>query len=287
MSGLPRFVKQALMPAFHYAQRLRFWGMVIRDTRPVDGPSRAILRKSILAAPLTAFGRFGGWENPQILGDARLAVKGYGTFDCRERMDDLFHILPQAQPGVRATIEKYLKPGMTFVDAGANIGFFTIVGAKLAGADGHVICVEMIPETAAILRRHIDINQLTNVTVVEKALSDHAGGQVTAHLPVDHVGQASLIGESVSGITTREITVPTTTLDEITADFDTIDLMKIDLEGAESLALAGAQTMLGKVKRVIFEARPDDPGVDATVAALKAAGFSIRPIDKYNQLAHR
>ena len=79
----------------------------------------------------------------------------------------------------------------------------------------------------------------------------------------------------------------TTTLDAITAGLERIDLMKIDLEGAEAMALEGAQAMLQRTRRVIFEARPDDTGVSATVNALRGAGFAITPIDKYNQLAER
>ena len=280
-------IKTLLKPPYFYFQRLRFWAMVARDTEPVDESARAVLRKSMLAAPVTALRNLGQWENPRLLGDARLRVKGYGLFDCRAETDDLFHVLPQAQPGVRGAIERYLAPGDIFVDAGANIGFFTVTGANVVGAQGKVIAVEMIPETAAILRNHIAINRLENVTVVEQALSATAGEEIVAHLPLDHAGQATLLSETLHGAKTCEIRVTTTTLDAITAQHARIDLMKIDLEGAEALALQGAQDMLRRTKRVIFEARPDDKGVSATVEALKAAGFAISRIDKYNQLAER
>lgn len=280
-------IKTLLKPPYFYLQRLRFWGMVARDTEAVDDAGRAALRKSMLAAPLTALRNLCKWENPRLLADARLRVKGYGLFDCRAEMDDLFHVLPQAQPGVRGAIERYLSPGDTFVDAGANIGFFTVVGANIVGPQGKVIAVEMIDETAAILRTHVAINGLANVTVVEQALSQRAGEEIVAHLPVDHVGQATLLAETLHGARTREIRVTTTTLDMITQGLERIDLMKIDLEGAEAMALEGAQDMLQRTRRVIFEARPDDKGVSATVDALRAAGFAITPIDKYNQLAER
>lgn len=280
-------IKTLLKPPYFYLQRLRFWGMVARDTKAIDEQGKRALKKSMRAAPITALRNLTKWENPRLLEDARLRVKGYGLFDCRAEMDDLFHVLPQAQPGVRGAIEQYLSPGDIFVDAGANIGFFTVVGANIVGPPGKVIAVEMIDETAAILRKHIEMNELANVTVVEQALSQSAGEEIIAHLPVDHVGQATLLAETLHGAKTREIRVTTTTLDAITQGIEQIDLMKIDLEGAEAMALAGAQDMLQRTRRVIFEARPDDQGVSATVDALKAAGFSIKPIDKYNQLAER
>ena len=273
---------------YFYLQRMRFWGMVARDTEALDPAGRAVLRRSMLAAPVTSLANLGQWENPRLLGDARLRVKGYGLFDCRAAMDDLFHVLPQAQPGVRNAIERHLVPGDTFIDAGANIGFFTVAGARIVGPAGRVIAVEMIPDTAEILRTHCAINALSNVTVVEQALSDRAGDEVVAHLPLDHVGQATLLPETIhSAGQTREIRVTTTTLDDLTAAIDRIDLIKIDLEGAESLALAGARQSLTRTRRVIFEARPGDQGVCGTVEALRTAGFAIRPIDRYNQLAER
>lgn len=280
-------IKTLLKPPYFYLQRLRFWAMVARDTQAVDAPGRAALCRSMLAAPFTALRNLGRWENPRLLADARLRVRGYGLFDCRAEMDDLFHVLPQAQPGVRRAIERYLQPGGTFVDAGANIGFFTVTGANIVGPAGRVIAVEMIDETAAILRNHVAMNGLHNVTVVEQALAARSGEEVVAHLPLDHVGQATLLAETLHGAKTREVRVTTTTLDALTQDIERIDLMKIDLEGAEAMALEGAQKMLQRTRRVIFEARPDDKGVSATVDALRAAGFAITPIDKYNQLAER
>lgn len=288
LAGAKTVAKAILRRPYFYIQRLRFWGMVARDTEPLDAAGRAVLWKSMLAAPLTALANLGRWENPRLLGNARLRVKGYGLFDCRAEMDDLFHVLPQAQPGVRGAIERYLSPGDIFVDAGANIGFFTVAGARIVGPGGRVLAIEMIPETAEILRTHCAINALPNVTVVEKALSDRAGDEVVAHLPLAHVGQATLLPETLhGGERIREIIVQTTTLDAVTTGFEQIDLLKIDLEGAEAVALAGAKQALARTRRVIFEARPGDEGVCVTVEALKAAGFAIRPIDRYNQLAER
>lgn len=280
-------IKTLLRSPYFYLQRLRFWQMVARDTEAVDEAGRKVLRKSMFAAPFTALRNLGKWENPRLLGDARLRVKDYGLFDCRAETDDLFHVLPEAQPGVRRAIEKYLSPGDTFVDAGANIGFFTVVGANIVGPRGKVIAVEMIPETAQALRAHIAMNHLENVTVIEQALADTSGEEIIAHLPSDHVGQATLLSETLRGSSTREIRVTTTTLDFIIGDSKKIDLMKIDLEGAEALALKGGESMLALTKRVVFEARPQDKGARATVEALKAAGFEISQIDKYNKLAER
>lgn len=284
---LPPPLRALAMAGFHYAQRLRFWRMVMKHVRPADAESRKVLRRSLRRAPFTAFGRFDRWENPQLLGAATLDVIGYGRFTCRPRMDDLFHVLPQAQPGVRKAIEDHLKPGMTFIDAGANIGFFTILGARLVGPEGRVIAVEMMPDTAAILRHHIALNGLTNVTVVEQALSARAGEEVLAHVPRDHAGQASIVAESFRDYAVDEVRVLTTTLDAITQGIERIDFMKVDLEGAEALAFDGARAMLARTDAVIFESRPDDPASVGATDRIRAAGFTPQLLDGYNTLAKR
>lgn len=275
------------MAGFHYVHRLRLWRMVLREVRPVDPASQRALRASLRRAPLTAFGRFDRWENPQLLAPATLEVKGYGRFACRPRMDDLFHILPQAQPGVRRAIEARLKPGMTFIDAGANIGFFTILGARLVGPDGRAIAVEMIPQAAAILRHHVEINGLSNVTVVQQALSSRGGEEIVAHVPRDHAGQATIVAAQIRDYAMDEVRVATTTLDEIARDCARIDFMKVDLEGAEAMAFEGARAMLARTAALVFETRPDDADSGRAAELVRAAGFTLTAIDRYNTLATR
>jgi FkbM family methyltransferase len=284
---MPAIIKTLLRPPYFYLQRLRLWAMIALHTKPIDAAARSALFRSLIAAPFTALRNLGQWENPRLLENARLKVAPYGLFYCRAGTDDLFHVLPDAQPGVLGAIEKHLAAGDTFIDAGANIGFFTVVGAKMVGRQGKVIAVEMIPETVQRLCWHISINELDNVTVIDQALSDKAGEEITALLPTAHNGQATLVPEALDGEPAVEICVTTTTLDAITDGIERIDLIKIDLEGGELLALKGASLTLGRTRRVIFEARPGDKRVSEAVNLLKSAGFRITPIDKYNRLAER
>ncbi len=87
---------------------------------------------------------------------------------------------------------QYLKPGDIFYDIGANVGFFTVVAAKLVGASGKVYAFEPEAVNAATLRHNAQINKFAHVTAIEKAvsrttgqaellLSDYCGGHTSSN----------------------------------------------------------------------------------------------------------
>ena len=74
------------------------------------------------------------------------------------------------EPAVQAAIQKHLSPGMTFYDLGANIGFFSLMAARLVGPGGCVISFEADPEIAARLRENLAYNKFTHASAEEKAV---------------------------------------------------------------------------------------------------------------------
>lgn len=82
------------------------------------------------------------------------------------------YLLGTADHQEQMWLADHLKPGQTFYDIGANIGFFTLVGAKLVGARGAVVAFEPLPENVRQLERNVAINQLGNVRVVAAAVAD-------------------------------------------------------------------------------------------------------------------
>jgi Met-10+ like-protein len=72
------------------------------------------------------------------------------------------------EPEVQAVLEKYLHSGMTFYDVGANIGFFSLLAARLVGEQGSVVAFEADPEIASRLRENISRNQKATISVEEK-----------------------------------------------------------------------------------------------------------------------
>ncbi|HYG27335.1 MAG TPA: FkbM family methyltransferase [Caulobacteraceae bacterium] len=277
---LPESVVRPLRRGETYARRLWIWKNICLQLRGVTARDRAALRRSLLGAPMAAARSLDEWRDPLLLEDAEVEVRGVGRFHARARTDDLWHVLPAREAVIVKAIRERLRPGDTFVDAGANIGFYTVMAAHLVGPRGRVIAFEMMPDTAAILRRHVEMNGLTNVTVVEQALSERAGEAVEAHVVDGKFGQASLSSDKGG----RSISVATTTLDLALSDVSSVRLMKMDIEGAEERALRGAEQALGRIENLVFESWDLSTAVDDLLAT---RGFAVRALDGRNRLATR
>lgn len=270
-----------------YAGRLRIWLSVLRQVGGSGPAETAKLYISAVCGLVTALRRLDDWQDPYLVFDTLVAVPGAGRFHCRRGTDDLFHVLPTGQKAVRGVLEATLKPGGVFIDAGANIGAFTLLGARLVGPEGRVIAVEMMPDTARRLRNHLAINGLDWVEVVEQALSDSAGQELVARAPRLLAGQASIVRETFRTGDMVEHRVMTTTLDVLAAGVDRVDLLKVDLEGAEAQAFAGGREMLARTGAVVFEAWSGSGQGEDGKRSLTGAGFEMRQIDGNNILAVR
>ena len=277
---LPAPVRSQLRRGKTYVKRLGIWRDVRRLVRGYGPADRRVLRESAMRAPILSARSLDRWCDPVLLDDAQVVVEGVGRFSVRAHSDDLWHVLPTREPAIFDAISSLLRPGDVFVDAGANIGFYTVLASNAVGPIGQVFAVEMMPDTAVVLRGHVGINELTNVRLIEKALSDRAGETVTAHVTEGKFGQASI---SVGG-GGRAVEVETTTLDAALADVARIRLMKMDLEGAEEMALRGAEAVLARTDMLIFECWTEETLV-ADFLALR--GFSVRSLDGRNRIAFR
>jgi FkbM family methyltransferase len=132
------------------------------------------------------------------------------------------------------------------IDVGANVGFFTLKFARWVGAGGRVLAVEPAPANVEHLRHALAVAALSgNTEVICAAASDHIGA---AHLELNpfHPGDHKLASSG--------LIVSVTTLDaEVEARALTrVDLIKIDVQGAESMVLAGAQATLARWHPVLF-----------------------------------
>lgn len=281
----PVTVVRLLAGALTYGRRMSAWIQVLCNVRGRSVADRAVVRRSAVYAPVTMLANLTVWREPSLLADAEIDVKSLGAFAVRGNSDDLGHVLLQNNAAVFAVIAQHLRPGEIAIDAGANIGAVTVFMARQVGPLGKVLAIEMIPDTAAQLRHNIQLNCLTNVTVIEQALSSQEGGTVEAEVAEGVFGQASIASGTNRGRTVRRIQVPTTTLDMITTRLADISVMKLDLEGAEPIALASASETLKRTRFIIFESWSSGDG--QTASLLKKAGFRISPIDGRNFLARR
>jgi FkbM family methyltransferase len=155
-----------------------------------------------------------------------------------------------------------VRPGMTVVDAGAYLGYFTLLAADRVGPKGRVYAFEPHPESVQALCENVRANGFEDrVTVVPMALDD---GRAIRRLRLEDNPAQSRLGRHETW--KRSATVRCTTLDLYLAAEAAPDLVKVDVEGAEVAVLAGMASTLERVDEgfaMIMEFNP---------AALRTAG---------------
>ena len=110
----------------------------------------------------------------------------------------VFYGIGAAEPEAQALVAHWLNPGDVFYDVGANVGFFTLIGARRVGESGRVVAFEPAPTTRAALERNVRLNGFANVDIVEAAVSD-AAGSATFVMPLGANQQARLVGRGGAG----------------------------------------------------------------------------------------
>ncbi len=146
-------------------------------------------------------------------------------------------------------IDSLLPEGGGFLDVGAHVGHWSLRLAQKASA---VLAVEANPDAASALRRNIALNDVQNVFVVEMAAWDY---ETTLNLddPNGQTAGGSTTTRPITGASNVERTaVPAHKLDDVLSDIDRVDLVKLDVEGADLHALRGMRELLAKHRPTLF-----------------------------------
>jgi len=151
------------------------------------------------------------------------------------------------EPHMRAFYESHLKPGMTFVDVGANVGMFTALAAKLVGELGRVIAFEPNSENCRLILMSARLNGFNNVKLIPIALHHVVGYALFTSAIGTNGGFLPSVDASLSNPTCT--VVPTMKLDDL-IDGD-VDFIKMDVEGAEGLVIKGAVRTIERCRPVI------------------------------------
>ena len=197
-----------------------------------------LLRPILARTPLRQSGWARGAYDRLVLGlkdeHVRTAtVQGHTLFlDPGDRFN--LSVLGIYERKMTQLIQSHVRPGDTAIDVGANLGYYTLLLARGVGPQGRVIAFEPDPDNFSLLERNVSANGYGDrVKCVQAALSDHEGTLrlFRAPDPGDH-----RIYDSHDGRPFLE--VPVTTLDSVCAGGG-VDLIKMDIQGAEGLALRG------------------------------------------------
>lgn len=149
------------------------------------------------------------------------------------------------EPDVRAALRHFLEPGATFVDCGANVGYFSVLAAHLVGPTGRVVAIEANPATHRLLARNLQANG-SGASVCCALVAEP--GEVTLFVPREggDVYSSLRTGGLVQGRDVDAIKVPGRLLDEVVTSFELkrLDVLKIDIEGGELDVLRSAHEVL-------------------------------------------
>lgn len=143
-------------------------------------------------------------------------------------------------------LDRFLRPGMCFIDVGANIGEITLCASQRVGQNGRVYSFEPMPGIYSELVHNVTSNQISNVITVPIGLSDRTGQATIYDATSDfrdgsvHRGLATLY--PMAARNTPILSVPLTTIDLFVTErhLTSVDLIKIDVEGSELDVLRGA-----------------------------------------------
>ena len=152
------------------------------------------------------------------------------------------------EPYTEELFQNAIKPGYTVLDIGAHHGYFSILAARQAKTEGKVYAIEPAPENFQILKKNIELNQLTNVIPVNKAATDT---NVNASFFIAKPNDVQ--GSLFPTLRTDEYSVPVEciTIDEL-LDGKSVDVVKMDIEGAEPFALKGMKKTLANSPNIVL-----------------------------------
>jgi FkbM family methyltransferase len=206
-----------------------------------------------------------GRSMPYLIGRGPLLTldrEGHVMEIRREHVSDLVALFGRREEDAVEKAVAGLRPGDVVVDAGANVGQYTVGAAARVGPNGRVLAFEPAPLTSAMLRRNVELNRLPQVSLFAVALGEEEGS-ASLEQAVDDCSVASLRSEWISHqyprekVATTAVKVPVRTLDHVLEEngIARVTLMKVDVESFEGPVIRGARRCLQehRVDKVVCE----------------------------------
>jgi FkbM family methyltransferase len=180
-------------------------------------------------------------------------------------------------------VKHYVKPGHVFVDLGANVGYYSLIAAKLVGPRGRVVAVEADPENNDRLQTNIVLNNFHQVVSVSKGVADRQG-VLQLHRDLGHNQGAHTFANGAASSAGPQVQVDT--LDRILQEVDVsqVDFIKLDIQGFEARALKDSEVFQHRpiIMTEVAEAELALAGSskEEYLSLLLSHGYSIHPIHK-------
>jgi FkbM family methyltransferase len=243
----------------------------------------AWMRAAAYKVPLFSDGvrRVLTWVAPE--GRAVVVVAAGIAAGVRLRLDlktEKYYWLGAHEAAVQQALALETKPGMTVYDVGAHLGFFTLGLARLVGAGGRVVAFDPLPENIRALRENLALNPslTSNVQVVQAAVANVSGqlrfygGSDPSRARLAPLPASSEDGQEVASLTLDEFVFH--------RGAPAPQLVKLDVEGAEGMALQGARRVLREIKPLWILEMHGAEAAQAVWEELRCADYKLLSLNR-------
>ena len=183
------------------------------------------------------------------------------------------YVVGYMEPHIQQAVLDSVRPGTVAYDIGANVGYLSMLLARRVGPTGRVVSFEPMPANAAQVRHNARLNAFEHVTVRAEAVGERDG---TGTFLVDAFAtnhRLASIGTAVPDLK-AEISVPIRALDSVAAELPPPQFIKMDIEGAEVMALRGGRELLRSARPILLIELHATGG--EVVPLLEELGYRVR-----------
>ncbi|RLV01329.1 FkbM family methyltransferase [Streptomyces griseocarneus] len=187
------------------------------------------------------------------------------------------------EPHMTHWLRRRLRPGDTFVDVGANVGYFSLLASRLVGDQGRVVAVEASPAVHENLLRQARLNDCRNLRTVNAAVADEQGTLSIALASNHNLGAASIV--PYDGPTTATFEIEARPLPELltSEEIAKARVIKVDVEGAEGAVVRGMLPLLDRLRpdaEITVEVTPErmaklGDSAEELLDAMRRRGFHV------------
>ncbi|MFF8945307.1 FkbM family methyltransferase [Streptomyces sp. NPDC014864] len=212
------------------------------------------------------------------------AVFAVDTSDVIQRYLYLFGMW---EPHLTHWMQERLSPGDTFIDIGANIGYFSVLASRQVGPRGQVVSIEASPRFHEMLRQNLRANECTNVRSVNTAVSDTAGVLTFYLEDAGNLGATTIVRPTRAAQQTFEMSAQSLPQILTEQEIRGARLIKIDVEGAEAAVVRGLTSTLDRLRpdvELVIEVGPErlarqGDSVHDVIDPLLRCGFHVYRLD--------
>lgn len=185
------------------------------------------------------------------------------------------------EPGTDAIFRKWIKPGFTVLDVGANEGYFSILGSLLAGPEGRVVAVEPQARCIEIMKRNLSANGICNCSIIEAALGNADAMTDIQLMPAFNTGASSIVRNYRWAKRRQRIRTLTGLALSRQTGLSRLDFVKIDVEGYEPEVVEGLLPLLnsGCIRLLLIDFHHSilkQRGIEAEEIRKKLIGAGMR-----------